>query len=30
MVEAAKVAVCSQINAKHKYSLWAEHAIVEC
>jgi hypothetical protein len=26
----AQVAVCSQINTKHKNTVWAERTVVEC
>jgi len=30
MLHGAKVAVCSQINAKHINTVWTERTIVEC
>jgi len=30
MMDVAQVAVCFQINTKHKNTVWAERTIVEC
>ena len=30
MLLVAQVAVCSQINTKHKNTVWAECTVVEC
>ena len=30
MLQVAQVAVCSQINAKHINTVWAERTVVEC
>jgi hypothetical protein len=29
MMEVAQVAVCSQVNTKHIYTVWAEQTILE-
>ena len=30
MLQVAEVAVCSQINTKHRNTVWAERTTVEC
>jgi len=30
MLQVAQVAVCSQINTKHKNIVWVERTVVEC
>jgi hypothetical protein len=30
MLYGAEVAVCSEINTKHIYTVWAESTVIEC